>query len=216
MKRAGMMALILVSLAAGFLGSFVKDVLFEPSVVDAQASGGTQLRIAILDLEEVARASDKFKALKSEWELRQNELKKSNAAMQAEMEEKKAAMRRAQSTNDSEEVASLRVELAALEENIKATREVQKRFLAELLEHYQKGVIEHVLAAADEYCVKEGYHLVLQNYETSSQEGELFAGASYSERILNKPVLFSPGTKAKKNPFVVDITAQILAKVKKG
>lgn len=213
MKRAGMLAMILVALAAGFVGSFAKDVLFEPGVVDAQAGTTPPLRIALLDLEEAARSSMKFKELKSEWELRQNELKKTNAAMQAEVEEKKAALRRAQSTNDTEEMASLRVDLAALEENIKATREVQKRFLSDLLEHYQKGVIEHVLAVADEYCVKEGYHLVMQNYETTSQEGELFAGANYSERILNKPVLFTPGTKSKKNPYVVDITAQIVAKV---
>lgn len=216
MNRASILAIVLTALAAGFLGSVVKDSVFEARVVDAQPGPTPTMKVALLDLESVARASKLFKQLKQQWELRQNELKEENRKMAQEMEEKQAALRRAQSRTDSaEEISSLRVELTAMEENIKTTKEVQKRFLTELLENYQKQVIVDVMAKANQYCTREGYHLVLQNYDTDSTDtGDMFAGGSYSERIMNKPVLFAPGITAKKNPYVVDITAQMVEIVK--
>lgn len=208
MKRASIAFIVMAAIAAGFLGSVIKDHVFEPVPAQAQAR---PLKVALLDLERVARSSAKFKQLKDQWELRQNALKEENRKLTVEFEDKKAELRRAMGrTDSSEDVAVLRVELTALEENIKTTKEVQKRYLADLLEHYQKQVIEHVMSEADGYCTREGYHLVIQNYETSSSETEMFAAGSYSERILNKPVLFAPGMKDKTNPFVVDITAQVV------
>jgi len=216
MKRTGILAVVLAALAAGFLGSVIKDTVFEARTADAQDTS-KPLKVALLDLEAAARSSKKFKDLKAEWELRQNGLKTENRQLQQDIEDKKVALRRAMSRTDgAEEAANLRVELTALDETVKSTREVQKRYLSELLEQYQKEVIEYVLSFAENYCIREGYHLVLQNYDTSTGEGDLFAGGSFSERILNKPVLFAPGVKSKKNPYVTDITAQIVAQVQLG
>lgn len=208
MKRASMLVIVAAAIAAGFLGSVIKDYVFQPVPAEAQAK---PLKIALLDLERTARSSRKFKELKDQWEMRQNALKEENRKLTVEFEDKKAELRRAMTRADnSEEVTVLRVEITALEENIKTTKEVQKRYLADLLEHYQKQVIEHVMSEADGYCKREGYHLVLQNYETASSESEMFAAGSYSERILNKPVLFAPGVVDRTSPYVVDVTAQII------
>ncbi|MCL4729364.1 MAG: OmpH family outer membrane protein [Planctomycetes bacterium] len=202
MNRAGILAVVLAALVAGFAGSFVQQSLLAPVPADAQGNPGAKpLKIALLDLERVARSSRKFKKLKDEWEARQNTLKEENRKMTEEFEEKKAALRRAQARSDaSEEVATLRVELAAMEENIKTTREVQKRYLSELLENYQKEVLEDVLGRAQEYCIRQGYHLVLQNYDNPKKDDDMFTGSSFAERVMSKPVLFAPGTVDRSNP----------------
>ncbi|MBE7491514.1 MAG: OmpH family outer membrane protein [Planctomycetes bacterium] len=212
MNRAGILAVVLAALVAGFAGSFVQQSLLAPVPADAQGNPGAKpLKIALLDLERVARSSRKFKKLKDEWEARQNTLKEENRKMTEEFEEKKAALRRAQARSDaSEEVATLRVELAAMEENIKTTREVQKRYLSELLENYQKEVLEDVLGRAQEYCIRQGYHLVLQNYDNPKKDDDMFTGSSFAERVMSKPVLFAPGTVDRSNPYVVDITDALL------
>ncbi|MBK9973403.1 MAG: OmpH family outer membrane protein [Planctomycetes bacterium] len=214
MKRFSLLAVVMAALAAGFLGSVVKDVVFAPKAADAQVTQKPDFKIALLDLERVSRASKKFRELKVEWEAVQAKLKSENDKTVNEFESLKNKLRRAQNEGETEQAMGLRNEATAMEESMKAIKEVQKNYLSELIEQYQKQVLDEVLAAAESYCTTRGYHLVLQDYEVKKSDSELFAGGSYSERLLNKPVLFAPGVIAKTNPYVTDITEAVEALVK--
>lgn len=214
MKRFSLLAVVVAALAAGFLGSVAKDIVFEPKPADAQNTPKPDFKIALLDMERVSRSSKRFRELKVEWEAVQTKLKSENDKTMGEFESLKNKLRRAQSEGETEQAMGLRNEAAAMEESMKAIKEVQKTYLSELIEQYQKEVLDVVLAAADSYCTTRGYHLVLQDYEVKKSDSELFAGGTYSERLLNKPVLLTPGVIAKTNPYVTDITEAIEALVK--
>ena len=64
MKRSGIVVCVLAAIAAGFLGSSVRDLLFNPEPVQAQATKLAPIKIAVLDLIQASRKSKKITELK--------------------------------------------------------------------------------------------------------------------------------------------------------
>lgn len=213
MKRLGMVMLACIALAAGFAGSLVKDALVQPEPVHAQT---TPIKIALLDLEKACRASWKFNELKISWDERRLRQEAETDQRINELNEKKRKLRNLlQSGIESDEPNFLRPEIAAMEEFLEQSRPRWRKYLGDLVSEYQKQVLEHVIGVAENYCNTQGYHLCLQDYQLDSgSEDELFKGAEFAARWLNKPVLFAPGVDENKNMYVKNITEDIVNRVK--
>lgn len=216
MKRFAFAALILLACAAGFAGSLIHDSLktAEPAgtvhAAPERAKAGA-VRIAVINLEQASRESRKFKELKILWEAAQEELKKQNQKMEQEYNAKLAELRRA---GTEDEKMALRVELKSLQEAQKYSQEEQQKYLGGLLSQYQTDVLRHVMEEMDKFVRKEGYDIVLQDYDVEAADADFFSGGAYAQSLMSKPVLLTPGTKDKKNAYVVDITQEIINLVK--
>lgn len=216
MKRFAFAALILLACAAGFAGSLIHDSLKTTEsaetvhAVPERAKGGA-VRIAVINLEQASRESRKFKELKILWEAAQEELKKQNQKMEQDYNAKLAELRRA---GTEDEKMALRVELKSFQEAQKVSQEEQQKYLGALLAQYQTDVLRHVMEEMDKFVRKEGYDIVLQDYDVEAADADFFSGGAYAQSLMSKPVLLTPGTKDKKNAYVVDITQEIINLVK--
>lgn len=216
MKRFAFAALILLACAAGFAGSLIHDSLktTEPAetvhAAPERAKAGA-VRIAVINLEQASRESRKFKELKILWEAAQEELKKQNQKMEQDYNAKLAELRRA---GTEDEKMALRVELKSFQEAQKVSQEEQQKYLGALLAQYQTDVLRHVMEEMDKFVRKEGYDIVLQDYDVEAADADFFSGGAYAQSLMSKPVLLTPGTKDKKNAYVVDITQEIINLVK--
>jgi len=219
MKRFAMIAVVLAACAAGFVGGYLHDVLNpEPEAVHAQANPRAKegIRIAIVNLEEVSRQSKLFKALKIEWETAQEDLKKQNAKLERDYETKLAEIKQARLIDDETKLLTLRVEAQSIQEAMKVAQEEQKAYLGSLLAHYQKEVLKEVMEKMAEYVSKQGYDIVLQDYDVNPGDADYFAGGAYASSLMSKPVLLAPGVEANKNLYVTDITKAMIAIVGGG
>jgi len=218
MRRLSGFALVCVALAAGFAGALGKDWLLQAAPVLAQDNPAPPIKIGLFDLERACKASGKFNSLKRLYEEAKAREEAKAEQLNRELELKKSRLRMLlQSNADSKEPAILRPEIAALEEYLKRYSKFLDNYLVRLLDEYQKQVIEHVTGVAMDYCTAQGYHLVLQDFVLNRDEmSDMFAGASMAERWLNKPVLFTPRVVLKENPYVTDITEDIINQVKGG
>jgi Skp family chaperone for outer membrane proteins len=214
MKRLGLIAFLCLALTAGFAGSLAKDWLIEP--VSAQAP--PPLKIALLDLEKTCRASKKFSEMNKQWEEAIKRDRAERVRLMEELNDKKAKLRALEkSPTNTEDIDSLRPDIAAMEQYIEWYKKSQNVYLEALIDEFQKQVLNVVRGVAEEYCQTGGYHLCLQDFEVPlGGEDELFKGATFSQRWLSKPVLFAPGVKGKTNPYVIDITDDIINLVKRG
>lgn len=216
MKRFAFAASILLACAAGFAGSLIHDSLktTEPAetvhAAPERAKAGA-VRIAVINLEQASRESRKFKELKILWEAAQEELKKQNQKMEQDYNAKLAELRRA---GTEDEKMALRVELKSFQEAQKVSQEEQQKYLGALLAQYQTDVLRHVMEEMDKFVRKEGYDIVLQDYDVEAADADFFSGGAYAQSLMSKPVLLTPGTKDKKNAYVVDITQEIINLVK--
>jgi len=216
MKRFAFAAFILLACAAGFAGSLIHDSLktTEPAetvhAAPERAKAGA-VRIAVINLEQASRESRKFKELKILWEAAQEELKKQNQKMEQDYNAKLAELRRA---GTEDEKMALRVELKSFQEAQKVNQEEQQKYLGALLAQYQTDVLRHVMEEMDKFVRKEGYDIVLQDYDVEAADADFFSGGAYAQSLMSKPVLLTPGTKDKKNAYVVDITQEIINLVK--
>lgn len=216
MKRFAFAALILLACAAGFAGSLIHDSLKTAEPTEAvhaapeRAKAGA-VRIAVINLEQASRESRKFKELKILWEAAQEELKKQNQKMEQDYNAKLAELRRA---GTEDEKMALRVELKSFQEAQKVSQEEQQKYLGALLAQYQTDVLRHVMEEMDKFVRKEGYDIVLQDYDVEAADADFFSGGAYAQSLMSKPVLLTPGTKDKKNAYVVDITQEIINLVK--
>ncbi|MCB9932143.1 MAG: OmpH family outer membrane protein [Planctomycetes bacterium] len=216
MKRLFPVALVLLACAAGFAGGLIRDSLKETEPVDTvsaappRAKSGA-IRIAVINLEEASRQSRRFNELKGLWDAAQNELKAQDEKMEDEYNRKLAELRRAR---DEGERTDLRVELQSIQEARKASKDEQQKYLASLLAQYQKDVLKMVMGELEGFVKREGYDIVLQDYEVDTANSDFFSGGAYAQTLMSKPVLYAPGIKDKKNEYVVDITQAIIDLVK--
>ena len=98
---------------------------------------------------------------------------------------------------------------------MKVKREQQQKYLALLLEQYQKEVLQAVIVEVEKYVAKEGYDIVLQDYELKGgDKSDFLARDTFSQTLMSKPVLFAPGLLKFKNDYVTDITESIVKRVK--
>lgn len=211
MKRClTVLAFALLAGAAGLGGSLLHQRLAQPQEVHAQSMRAEKgIRIALLNLEAAARSSKKFGDLKLKWDETQQAMKAEMERLQADHDKLKAEVRAAQATGDIELALTSQAQQSALQETMEVTRKQQGAYLQSLLNQYQKEVLVEVMAKAEEYCKKEGFDLLLQDYTLDATESGFFSGGAYAETLMNKPVLYAPGLKDLKNAYVVDITAAI-------
>lgn len=208
MNRTSVLLVVLAAMLAGFLGSLAKDALVTPATAQ-NGPAARPIKIGVLDLEAACRASRMFVDYRQEWTAARDGEKAKFDKLQADLNDKKNRL----AANPSD-ASTLRPEIAAQEEHMKAARDLSREFLEELLQLYQQKVIEHVMGKARDWCTVNGFNMVLQDYKSTASEGEMFGGAMYAERMLNKPILLAPGMEGKQNPFVIDITDQIVQLVK--
>jgi hypothetical protein len=216
MKRLSFLALVLLACAAGFAGSLIHDSLKTAEPAEAvhaapeRAKAGA-VRIAMINLEEASRQSRKFRELKILWDAARDELSKQDQKMEQEHNAKLAELRRA--TTEEERMAR-RVELKAIQETHKISKDEQQKYLGALLAQYQKDVLVMVMDEIDKFAKREGYDIVMQDYTVEAAEADFFSGGAYAQSLMSKPVLLTPGTKDRKNAYVMDITQDIINLVK--
>ncbi|MCB9932144.1 MAG: OmpH family outer membrane protein [Planctomycetes bacterium] len=171
------------------------------------------MRVAVVNLEQVARASRTFQQRKIKWEDAQQESKNYLQELKHEYDSKLRELGR---TNDEPERMQLRVELQALEEAKSAASEEQQKYLAALLSMYQQEVLSEVLENLRRYVRQKGFNLVLQNYDVDEEYNDFFSGGAYAQSLMSQIVLDAPGAATGDNVFVTDITADMAAAMKKG
>ena len=203
-------ALAALAAVAGLAGSAIHQHFSQPQEVHAQSVRAEKgIRIALLNLEAAARKSSKFTDLKVKWDETQKAMKDETERLQADLEKLKLEVRAAQAAGDIELAMTAQAQHSALQETMEVTRKQQGAYLQSLLNQYQKDVLVEVMAKAEEYCKKEGFDLLLQDYTLDATEAGFFSGGAYAETLMNKPVLYAPGLKDLKNAYVVDITGAI-------
>jgi Skp family chaperone for outer membrane proteins len=213
MKRFYLAGLVLIAAAAGFFGGKLREAT-EPEPVQAQNVRAKEgVRIALINLEKTARQSKWFKANKIEWDAAQDQLKQQNKKMELDYRERASAIQRAQIQNPDDPQLAARAELQALQEAMKAAEKEQQQYLGSLLAHYQKEVLQEVMTVLDKYVSKQGYDIVIQDYDDAATDADFFSGGAYAQSLMSKPVLVAPGIKEKRNQYVTDITAAIIALV---
>jgi Skp family chaperone for outer membrane proteins len=185
--------------------------LVSPEPVQA-APAKKELRIAIVNLEQICRSTPKFKALKKDWDETQSEFKAWNEELERDYDSKADEIERSRAAND--EALGLRVELQAIEQAMKVAREEQEQYLAALMAYYQKEVIEEIYVNLQRYVRQEGYNLVLQDYE-NAVDADFFSGAAYAQSMMSKPVLDAPWA-LDGDPHVTDITAVMIKFMRAG
>ena len=208
-----------IAAVAGLIGGLTPLVFEEPANVHAVGPRADKgIRIALLSLETAARESGLFKSKKSDWETIQEQFVAENKRDKkelAEMRQDLALMARSENA-DQDEVASQQLAIKTMEEAIKVKRDQQQKYLALLLEQYQKEVLQAVIIEVEKYVEKEGYDLVLQDYELKGgDESDFLARDTFSQTLMSKPVLYAPGLLKFKNNYVTDITESIVKRVKK-
>ena len=138
MKRSGMVVLILAALAAGFIGSSLRDLLGDPETVQAQPAKVAPIKIAVLDLIKASRKSKKFTELKLKWEEALAAVTKKNKREKEELGALIDKLRAKRSEGDSAVgAAMLEVEIKATKQKIKASEAEQKDYLVALRYYYQ-------------------------------------------------------------------------------
>lgn len=216
MKRTQVALILAVAMVAGVAGGVVSNLFSNVSVVEAQrAQDG--IRIAVLKLETAARESQMFKDKKENWETIQGQFvaenKRDQSALRQMQQEFNEEARREKV--DQDDLAALQLEIKTMKEAIKVKREQQQQYLALLLESYQKEVLQVVIAEVKKYAKKEGYDVVLQDYELESSDDSGFLSRDeYLQTLMSKPVLYAPNLKNYKNKYVSDITESIIKRVK--
>ncbi|MCA8911654.1 MAG: OmpH family outer membrane protein [Planctomycetes bacterium] len=217
MKRFAKLSFVLAIAVASYGASWLQHSSQEqPEIVHAQDVKVEGVRIGLFNLEEASRHSALFKRYKIDWERTQEELKNSNLRMRTSYETKNAELKRARAEGKDQRVLDLRIELQSLEEAIKAAAEEQKKYLASLLNQYQTAVIQHVMNVAEQYAIRQGYDLVLQDYRVSAEDADFFSGGGYAQSMMSKPVLIAPGVISNKNAHVTDITGAVSQLVQVG
>lgn len=213
LKLFGIAALVLIAVGAGYVGSLLNTT--EPETVEAaKPRATTAVRIAVINLEEASRQSKWFKELKIDWENAQADIKNQAEQMRADYELKVDEFRRAQLRGDDpNELLSLKVEIKALEEAMKAAREEQASYLQALLNQFQKDVLIKVMDELEKYVKLEGYDIVLQDYSLeSTEDAGFFKDNVYAQTLMSKPVLHVPG--GVNNAYITDITQPIIDRIK--
>ncbi|MCB9894993.1 MAG: OmpH family outer membrane protein [Planctomycetes bacterium] len=222
MKPVAYAVLVLIACAAGIAGSLLHESFksadaVQPAYAVAPPRQDKSIRIALVNLEEASRQSRVFKKLKVDWDDAQKELKAQGEKYQQAYEKKYQDIQRARMAGgDEDEILTLRVELQALEQTMKAAEEEGKKYLSALLSQFQKDVLIVVMDEIDKFCRLEGYDIVLQDYSLDNEEADFFAGNAYAQALMSKPVLMAPGMQQNKNAYVVDITQAIIERVKGG
>jgi hypothetical protein len=187
--------------------------LTSPQPVQA-APDKKELRIAIVNLEAVARATPKFARCKIEWDAAQDELKRQTQKMKRDYKLTLEKIQRALARNPEADVLELRVELQSIEQLMKVAEEEHRMYLGALLAEYQKLVLVDVYANLQRYVRQEGYNLVLQDYE-NAVDADFFSGAAYAQSMMSKPVLDAPWA-LDGDPHVTDITAVMIKFMRAG
>lgn len=192
------------------LCTLVGSNLVTPAPVNAAPQS---MRVAVVNLEQVARASRTFQMLRAKWEVAEQDMR----AYQQRLDEEYATkLREFGRALDDEERMQLRVELKALEETNAAAREERQKYLAALLSMYQQEVLSEVLENLRRYVRQKGFNLVLQNYDVEEEHSDFFASGAYAQSLMSQVVLDAPGAVEGDNVFVTDITAELAAAMKKG
>lgn len=218
MKRFGSLVLVVCALMAGFAGSVLHHnyVVEDARDVEAQLDRRDKsVRIALVNLEECARQSGAFKQLKIKWDETQEDVTRRSEKMKREYETKGAQLRRARRDGRTEdETLGLRVELKSLEEQMEVAEKEQRAYLSQILNQYQKSVLEVVMASIEEYAKVQKFDIVLQDYSVDSGEAAFFEGSAYAQALLTKPVLYAPGVVDNSNGYVVDITPVMVERLR--
>ncbi|MBK8207718.1 MAG: hypothetical protein IPK87_13160 [Planctomycetes bacterium] len=212
MNKVIVFAVLLASaVGAGFGGAFLFQQS-QPQPVSAQvarADGG--IRIALINLEEASRQSKKFRELKSNWDEVQRELEVERTKAETAYRNKAMEVQRARLENrGQEEITPLQVEQQTLKEVLDIMKKQQEVYLSSLLAQYQKAVLVEVMVVIENFAKLQKYDVVVQDYTVDAGDSDFFAGGAYAQTLINKPVLFAPGTVNNNNPYVTDITKAII------
>lgn len=192
------------------LCTLVGSRLVTPAPVNAAPQ---TMRVAVVNLEKVARASRTFQKLSAKWEVAQQDMQ---AYLQKLDEEYDTKLKELGRTRDDEERMQLRIELQALEETSATAKEEQQKYLAALLSMYQQEVLREVLENLRRYVRQNGFNLVLQNYDVEEEHSDFFNSGAYAQKLMSQVVLDAPGASVGDNVFVTDITNDMAAAMKKG
>jgi hypothetical protein len=215
MKRIYLLGVVALAVAGGFAGGCLREQTAQPEPVRAQPVRAKEgIRIALINLEKTARQSSWFRVRKIEWDAAQEQLKQQNAKMELEYKEKVAEIQKAALDSPEDSQLALRSEAQAIEQALKVAKEEQQQYLGALLAQYQKEVLQSVMAELDKFVAKQGYDLVIQDYDDAAADADFFSGAAYAQSLMSKPVLAAPGMIEKRNAYVTDITDAIIQIVK--
>ncbi|MBX3460231.1 MAG: hypothetical protein KF696_09785 [Planctomycetes bacterium] len=213
MKNVFVFALLLGSaLCAGIGGAWLFSKS-EPQEVAAQAN--RPVKIAIVNLEEASRQSGWFKVRKQRWEEVQAELKLEREKTERTYREKTLEVQRAKLAKKSaEEIMPLEVEAQTYKELMEILKKQQEAYLVNLIAQYQNEVLRNVIAEIEQFTKLMGYDIVLQDYSVAETGvSDFMSGGAYAQSLINKPVLYTPGTETNKNIYVTDITKAIIQRV---
>ena len=214
-KTLGLLALVtLLASVVSTAGTWLVMGLASPQPVQA-APDHKELRIAIVNLERLCRATPKFKACKKDWDDAQAELAAWNKSLERDYRRKINEIQRALVADPDADVLELRVEAQGLEELMKAAKDEQSEYLGALLAQYQEEVIADVYTNLQRYVRQQGYNLVLQDYDTAALDADFFSGEAYAQSMMSKPVLDAPWA-LDGDPHVTDITPVMIKFMRAG
>jgi Skp family chaperone for outer membrane proteins len=214
-KTLGLLALVSIfASVVSAASTWLVLSLASPQPVQA-APDHKELRIAIVNLETLCRATPKFKACKMDWDDAQAELAAWNKSLERDYKRKVNEIQRSLIADPDADVLDLLVEAQALEEMLKAAKEEQSEYLGALLAQYQQEVIEDVYANLQRYVRQQGYNLVLQDYDTAAPDADFFSGEAYAQSMMSKAVLDAPWA-LDGDPHVTDITPVMIKFMRAG
>ncbi len=221
MNRTTIALVILCACVAGCIGAAAAMLLAGAAQPAHAQAGATTFKLAILNLQEAARNSNKFIECKLDFDKNQEWVNSERKKKKTELDVLNDRLREYRGQGKTEDAAIAEVAIKAKEEEMQQADELYKRYLGQLRDKYMEDVLKVVFNQAKEYCKRHGYHMLLQDYtldEAAAEEG-LFSGRVYAETLMNKPVLFpefGKGDLPSPNPFITNITPEIIKLVKTG
>lgn len=217
MNRIHVAVIVSLALLAGLAGGLISSQFGRTQEVHAAG----EIKVGMLDLVRASRQSRKYIELKSNFDAQMNDLKGKMEVKKKELENLNRELdqlKRRSAT--AEDIQKKEVDIKAKQEELKVVQEYYQNWLGELSNDFQKEVLDAVYQEAVNYCKKNGYDLLLQEYELSTQAtgDELGGNRAWAETLKNKPVLYfassAPGNPGKPNMYVQDITDEIIRLVK--
>jgi len=220
MKRINAAVVVALALLAGLSGGVLSSRFSDPQPVHA---ADRRIKIALLDLVKASRQSATYIKLKINFDEEMKRLKDAMETKKADLEKMNKDLEEKKRRNaDAQDIQLKEVDIKGEQEKLKVMQEYYQKWLGDLSNGFQKDVLAEVYEKAKEYCTKNGYDLMIQDYEVDSTaskgDDELSGTRAWAETLKTKPVLFASRSEPDKptapNVFVQDITDEIIKLVK--
>ncbi len=161
------------------------------------------VKMALLDLEKVARSSKLFVQRKSDYDAAQKWVRDNIAWRAAELDTLKEQLADAKRV-DEDLAHELEIATKAKEQEIEFTNGCWKHYLDELRLVYMKQVLRLALSKSHKYADDNGYNVVFQEFDLN--DAGIFSERQWSETLLAKPIIHTPVL----DPYITDITDEVI------